>query len=167
MKKLASILMLLGLASQAAAEVPDDSTWVLGDKTVTVDVEAVPTANDVTVTFTSGGDSSTPVTGTPGASSTGSDPTCEESPAGSANGDDFRCHNGKTQVKGEDGTWKNMRKKRGNPQPSGMQRIKAGDPAPKNGWLISLSNPTVYLTLGDIAPWSGWLQADEEVVSLP
>jgi flagellar hook assembly protein FlgD len=175
-KMLAAFMSLLALAGVArAGEVPDGSVWVGGGSTVTVDISVNVTANDVTVTVTDGEGTSNPVTGTPGPNSTAADPTVTETPGGGdegspmttpgEDGKSYRAHNGKMQYKGEDGTWKNMRKKR--TQSNQMERLVVGQPAPRDGWLAALDfSRRVHLVQGEVAPYTGWWIGDE-VTSLP
>lgn len=112
---LASFLGLVLLqAAPGGGEVSDDSTWYSGNTSVTVDISLNPTVNTVSVKFTDSNGTSTPVTGTPGPSSTAADPTAVSSPEANTptdEGDDFRIKDGKVQVKNSQGKWVNMREK--------------------------------------------------------
>lgn len=156
---------LIGLAVSAVAEVPNGSIWIGGGHTTTVGVELTgPTSNTVTVTFTDDGVTSNGVDGTPGAGSSASTPTAEESDEVGGR----RVHNGKAQYKGSDGVWRNMRKqKEPKPKRGDMERLVAGDPAPHAGTLYSIDfSRTIHMQAGDLAPWDGyWI--GEEITSLP
>lgn len=113
MKQLVAMFIL---AAAPLAEVEDGSKWTGGggDETVTVDVDQHSTMGTVSVTYTDSNGASPSTTGTPGANSSSSNPTCEEAgeagpPGGS---EEYRISGGKVQRKNDRGDWVNMRKKK-------------------------------------------------------
>jgi hypothetical protein len=113
MKNLTAMILL---AAVPLAEVEDGSKWTGGggSETVTVNVEQHSTMGTVGVTFSDSDGAAPEVTGTPGANSSSSAPTCEESPEASPPGanNGYRCNKGKVQRKNDRGEWVNMRKKK-------------------------------------------------------
>lgn len=168
-----ALMALFGLATAAGAEdqVKDDSTWSGGGVTVTVDIVANPTVNTVSVTFTDSNGTSPAATGTPGSSSTSSDPTCTtsgNSQTPGSSGGNYRVQNGRVQRKNSAGDWVNMRKKIKAGGSGGSYYLQAGSPAPHAGTLVSLRGRSVWLDRGAPAPWSGQLFTNgEEGTSLP
>jgi hypothetical protein len=114
-KHLTTIAMVLLTAPSWAQEVPDQSTWVGGGETVTVDVDQPPSGtSEVPVTFTDSNGTSSAVNGSPGPGNTVLLPTCDQSPESvtpGADGTKYRVKDGKLQRKTKNGRWVNMRKK--------------------------------------------------------
>lgn len=174
MKTAIVILSLLAMASSAAAsgEVTDDSVWVSGDVTVTVDITQNSTTNDAGVTFTDSAGTSDTAMGTLGESSTADNPTatgCDPATTPSPGSHTYKIENGKVKVKNSSGDWVTMTKEKKKAGQRGMERLVIGQPAPHDGWLApdDFGRP-VWLFQNDPAPFTGWLCGPgEEVVTLP
>jgi len=178
MKLLHTLAALVALAATAVADVRDGSTYRYGGASVTVSISANPTLNTVSVTYQSRGVTSGPHTGTPGSSSSSSNPTTSAAPAsGSIGGNEFRVSNGRMQKRNTDGTWSSMGRPR-KTQGVGQQWVRAGDRVPRDGVLVADELPfdgleqrldplavPLPVKAFDTFPFDGWF--GDDVTTLP